>query len=182
MTHEETTDDLKSLSSEGMAAISGLVTEKINIENEIMGFEAQLKEAKAQLKALDEESIPSCMDEMGFDSLRLTSGASLTIKPFVQCSILKDNRDGAQEWLDEQGHGGIVKHEVVVPLPRGNEGDALATLILAVVYEASNITGQAKHSVHHSTLKAWAREMMENGSSIPDDFFSVFTGRKAYLK
>jgi hypothetical protein len=140
-------------------------------------LERQLSEAKQRHRELLERQIPDAMDAAGIDTLKLSNGKTVTVQPFLDCSIRADDREAAYRWLVENGHGGIVKREVTAQF-RAGDPDAVA---LADELRRRAMAVDLKESVHAQTLKKFAREFIATGGTLPE-MFSVYSGARATIK
>lgn len=163
LTGEEIADnDLESLSS--------LCKRQRELEVKIEQLEAERKKLSNEVEELSTKLIPDKMDQLGMSSLRLSDGTKVEIKPFYSCKIL----DGGLKWLDENGHGGIIKTIVERKFSR-QEREA------AVEFAKSNPGFDLVESVHHSTLGAFVREIYSHNESLPEQYFSVYQGSRTKL-
>lgn len=144
----------------------------------------QLQEARRSLATAQEEAgrraravedleqnvIPELMAELGLKSFKADCGLEVEVKTQVHCGITEVNRAAALRWLQENGHGGMVKHAVTVLLGDHEAAGALAS-DLQESFEAVKLKGD----VHPQTLKAWVTGRLEEGAEFPQELFSVFT-------
>lgn len=75
------------------------------------------KEHKERIRRLTEDDIPSLMTELGVTRIVLDSGEQIRIAREVEASIPKEDlvaRQRAFDWLEENGHGGLIKTTVNV--------------------------------------------------------------------
>lgn len=172
---------------EDIGEISKLSNALVEAQREVRAAEEELKNKKENLKRIQEEALPEAFSNIGLKELKLDSGAIVKIKEFVACSIKKETQDEAWAWLRAEGHGDIIKNNVVVNF--GKETDHLTSVFLDVVREwiatrneAKAIGCETKTSVHYQTLAKFTREMLEKGEILPDRLFSVYHGQKAEIK
>lgn len=162
--------DLKNISAAGIRML--ICQDKVSV------LEAQLKAAKEELRLLQEQELPGLMDAAGLKLFTLTSGAKFEVKDIVEGSIPKDNAEPAFDWLRKHGHAGLIKRTVSVPFSREEQERAQKLIALLV---KSKIAFEDKQQVHHSTLAAWAREMLKQGKPFPNDLLGLFIGRRAVI-
>ncbi len=142
----------------------------LQAQAEILSQEEVLKQCKMIERKINQEEIPALMEYLGFEKITLASGQVLSVKDAVQCSIPVDKRDGAYVWMDKHGHGDLIKTAVTAKFARGESEKAYnATKAL----DALGITSSLTESVHTGTLKAWAREELSQGHSLPANFFKI---------
>lgn len=138
-----------------------LLSMRANVER----IEKELTQAKADVRRVEQEDLPTLMQELGLEEFKLTSGETISVTPDVQCGISEERRAAAHRWLTEHGFGGLIKTEVVAKFGRDQHDAAVAC--------AEEIGGELVESVHASTLKAFVKEQMEAGNAIPFDLFGV---------
>jgi len=162
-----------------LAAISELGRQAILIEKDIEDLEATLAEKKEALRNLTDERIPDALKEIGMKSFEMDDGSEIEVKPFYSASIPADRRGEAYEWLRAHGFDDIIKNTVSVQFGRG-EDDAAGDLI-NVIRKQGLLPEQAE-KIESQTLKAWVREMVEQGTEFPTELFGAYTGLKAKIK
>jgi len=149
-----------------LATLSALVNEQVELEREIEDQEAELKARKEELKVLSTIKIPAKMDELGMTMLKTTDGHKVEIRPFYSCKIISPS---AFSWLDEHGHGGIIKTKIVREYLR-TDRDA------AVEYQKAHPEFKLDESIHHQTMGAFVKEMYSKNEFLPEDLFAVYQG------
>lgn len=138
---------------------------------EVKNCEHNLADAKEVERELSEDIIPNALRELGLDELKTSNGLKLTIAETVHARISKDDQAEAFEWLDQNGFGSLTKREVRIPFDR-SDADKAAALCeeLQSDFEAVNL----QQTIHPSTLRAFAREMVEDGEEFPRELFGVY--------
>jgi hypothetical protein len=162
-----------------LAAVSELGRQALLIEKDIEDLEATLAEKKEALRNLTDERIPDALREIGMKSFQMADGSEIEVKPFYSASIPADRRGEAYEWLRAHGFDDIIKNTVSVQFGRG-EDDAAGDLI-NVIRKQGLLPEQAE-KIESQTLKAWVREMVEQGTEFPTELFGAYTGLKAKIK
>lgn len=144
-----------------------------------------IKSAKAKLKALEEdqfklenESIPTLLEELNMKSVTLNTGTKVSVEEVYKAYISEENQADAFAWLRENGFDDIIKNDIVVTFGRGEEDNA------SELYQRLRDEGQApiqKSGVHHSTLKAFVKEQIQKGVDLPRDKFGVYVTNKVKI-
>lgn len=163
----------------GLKRVSQLAENMLELENQIKGLNDLAAELAEQHKKISEYDLPDAMTQAGMRKFTLTNGASVEVKPFYSGKINDDNRDKAFEWLRSNELGDLIKHELTVPLGRGNEDLAKEIKDFLVKVKAQYVD---KESVHHSTLNAFIKEQIEAGRAFPMETFNAYVGRRAKIK
>ena len=155
------------ISLDQMAALArALVDADASVEQ----AEVNLKDAKERARILREETIPSAMQEMGLEELKLDTGQKLSVKQDVYASIPSAQKDAAFQWLEDNGFGGLIKVEVAADFRKG-EADQAAELFKELQQRGLQVG--LDQSVHAQTLKAFLREQLAAGTNVPLDLFGA---------
>jgi len=162
-----------------LAGIAGLAKRAKTLEKELEELEAVMKERKDALRKLLEETIPAALQELGMKSFKMGDGSSIEVKPFYSASIPEARRAEAYEWLREHGFDDIIKNTVSVRFGRGE--DELCETLINLLREQSYPAEQSE-KIEPQTLKAWVREMTEQGNEFPTELFGAYIGQKATIK
>jgi len=158
--------------------LSALAQKARDLEHEINEDTVTLEEKKGQLDKIIKRFIPDIMQELGMSEFKLTDGAQVKIKESIAASISAENKPAAFAWLAEHNYDGIIKTKVISEFGKGeieNANKALAAIQLAG-FDAS-----LDQSIHPMTLKAFVKERLEAGESIPVDTFSIFELKEAKI-
>lgn len=154
-----------------LESLASLVQEQSDLEELIANAEAGLKQLKADLLRVSTQRIPEKMDAIGLASVTLKNGRKVTVTPFYNCKIKSND---AFKWLDENGHGGIIKTEVFKSFMRNEREQAIA-------WQQEHPDFGFKESVHHMTLTSFTKEIYSDGGTLPPEHFEVFQGAKAKI-
>jgi len=150
-----------------------------NLNQEIEKKEKDLKQRKKDLEHVSGEVIPTMMSEMGLSHLKLMDGSSVDVKPNYSANITIANREGAFNWLRNNGLGDIIKNEILVSFGRNEDNKAADYAALA---QERGFQPTQKLKVEPMTLKALVRERIESGKEMPTELFNVFVGNKTTIK
>ena len=74
------------------------------------------------------------------------------------------------DWLEDQGHGGLIKRTVSVAFNRDQENEAVK-LMDELSSEFSGVSQD--HKVESATIRAFIREQLEEGVDFPMDMFGA---------
>ena len=134
---------------------------------------------KQEHKQVSQTDIPEAMAEVGMSEFKLQDGDKVTVQPYYSASIPKDRINEALDWLRDNNHGDLIKNTVSVDFGRG-EDDRADTLRESL--QNTGLSYTDKTGVHSSTLRAFVREQVEAGKSLPLDLLGVFIGQKTTIK
>jgi hypothetical protein len=84
-----------------------------------------------------------------------------------------EKKSQALKWLEENGHAGLIKHDVKVSFAKG-EYDEADKLIKVLNKNFKNIPYDENSTVHSQTLKAFAKDQYKLGETLPEDLFNVY--------
>tara|TARA_R100001594_G_scaffold150529_1_gene212163 strand:+ start:945 stop:1481 length:537 start_codon:yes stop_codon:yes gene_type:complete len=165
--------------NEDLAGIAELAKMQELAQEVLADLENKLELAKAQLKTIQEVELPETMLALGLKSFTLSDGSKLEIKTFYRGNITKKNEAAAHAWLKENGHDDLIKNEVKCSFGKGEDEEAAE---LMKVIEDFGADYENKKSVHPSTLKAFVREQIEEGGTLPLDLLGVHIGQRSEIR
>jgi glutamyl/glutaminyl-tRNA synthetase len=163
--------------NEKLKALSEALIKMKKLESKITELSNELKIYTDIYNLIRSVTIPDIFDELGMRSFTLSDGTKAWVDRSFAASISKKNEEAAFNWLSENGHDGIIKHDVVVKV-KGEE--ELHRQIIAGLKKLE-ADYEDKQYIHPQSLKAFVREQMEKGSDIPQDVFGVFPVRVAKI-
>lgn len=160
--------------------ISVLAHLMVEAGRKVAAIEDELKKAQEEYRRIEQEDIPELMRECEVESMTLAGGWTISIEPDFHCGISEDRRERAHAWLDQNDFGGIIKTTVGIPFARDERAAAIkfADNLRKKLKDHDVILGE---SVHYQTLKAFLRERMAAGDSIPTTLFGILHYTKAKL-
>jgi hypothetical protein len=126
------------------------------------------------------------MDKAGIPNVTIDDGHSVytvSVKTSYNANIAatwdNERRKAAFDWLDRNGHGSLIKTEVVTNFPR-DERDEVANFIGYLDREGHSYL--KREGVHAGTLSSWLREMITSGRTPPLDVIGGYVERVAKIK
>jgi hypothetical protein len=153
-----------------LSELADLVTLMLLQEKEVERLDDELKAAKKALLETSMEKIPNLFDQVGLSEIRLSNGQVVTVKRQFAAHISQKNWPAALQWLRQNGHEAIVKHDVTVKLKKGEENQHRS---LVAQLNDGGYSYADRESVHPGTLKAFVTEQLESGADLPMDVFGV---------
>jgi hypothetical protein len=162
-----------------LAELSDLVSEHQDKSREIADFEDKIKELKAELRKIEENTLPDMMMQIGVEEITTTDGAVVSIKPLVTGSIPKKNEVEACKWLRENDHADIIIRKLSLSFSKGQDKAAQKVFDDLVKKGWAPISTE---TVNHMTLKSWAKECFEEGVELPIKLLGLYHGQKAQIK
>lgn len=155
-----------------LGELSKMINDMELLENQISDVKKTLNTLNEQHSLLSNVRIPDLFDEIGLSQVKLPDGSSVEIKRKYAATITAANAHACLKWLNEHGHGSLIKHDVAVSLKK-EEKEEYKELIKGLC--ELGVTFKDKKYVHHSTLAAFVKGMMESGDpDFPQDLFKVY--------
>ena len=151
----------------------------IEAQHEIEKQEEVLKQCKAVERKISQETIPTLMENLGFEKITLKTGQVGAVKDNIQVSIPAALKPKAYHWLEQNNHGDLIKSTVTAKFSRG-EADKASEAFNALIEVGAN--PNQIEAVHPGTLKAWAREELAIGHSLPEDLFKIHIVKMTTVK
>lgn len=181
MAEDSAIESKKSLSTDnaGLKTIAELAEKIQSQEQQIANTEEDLKKQKEELRNLQNEELPSLMQEIGFKKFELEDGSSVNIKEIYAGSISQANKEKAFNWLRQNKFDDIIKNTVTTAFGKGEDTAAKNFIDIA---EQAGYTPVQKTEVHPQTLKAFIKERVEGGDEFPMELFGAYIGYKAEIK
>lgn len=166
------------IADSALKALTTLAEQQIALTERIEKGMALLEKLNKELNTLSSLTIPDKMAELGMETFTLTSGHKVSVNPFYQCSIIKEEATKALDWLSTHGHEGVIKREISCPLQKGQK--ELADKIMKAM-DKLGVSPIKSETVHHATLKSLFRELTENGKTVPANLFNTFVGKQTKI-
>ena len=162
----------------GAENLSDLVLQLQKLEDEVKEDEERLKTKKQRIDKLSGIAIPEIMESMKLKTMKLSDGSGIEIREMYSATIPVANREGAFNWLRNNGLGDLIKNEITVSFGRNedNKASEYADLARGRGYQPSQ-----KLKVEPMTLKALFRERSENNQELPAEHFNLFKGNKTKI-
>lgn len=156
----------------------------IDQQSKIKQLEKELADANGELKILSEETIPSMMEELGVEEIKLKTGEVISTVMDVYASLASANTDpeqkaAAMSWLTDNGYGDIIKVKVNTSFER-EQHDAAMELFEKLSRDGYNVNFD--ESVHPATLKAFIKERLSAGDNIPMSLFNANQYNKTVVR
>lgn len=166
--------------------VAQLCQQLARAEQDVKAAEDALKAAKARVHELEEKALPALLAEIGTDHFRVPNGGpEVAMKKEVTASLpVKDpeRRRRGIAWLEQNGHGSIVKYQAVVDFAKGDEHTMKAFQALVAGWDRHEMVDcEVDKDVHHGTLTATVKEMLAEGVDFPRELLGFHERRVAKL-
>lgn len=161
-----------------LATISKMVKLLAKLDDDVATATEVLSRATAARVKVAEVDLPEALTTAGFSppTKMKIAGMDLKFETNYHASIPKAKQEAAFAWLEENGHGDMIKHEVKIKF--GKEEDSFfKKFVRDLMKRKKPVKAEIKDSVAPQTLGAFVREQISEGASIPMDLLGVFTRR-----
>lgn len=156
-----------------------LEAKKAELEKETKAINKELEAVRGGHQA--EGELPQAMQEAEMAEFKLENGAKITIEEqLVPPSMAKDSteREPMLRWVDEKGHGDVVKNSIIVLFPKGDKRADRVRMVL----KDEGLDYEDFATIHPSTLKALLKELMEAGEDVPTEDLGIRVFRQSKVK
>lgn len=164
---------------EDLRRIATLASEQVALEDGIEQAEQELGRMKARLDELRDKTLSDLLLQHGLSEIKLADGRRVKVNKMVFASIKADAKSAAHAWLEEHGHGALVRVVLVLDAGKGNSAK-IAKLRLAAAKAGVECRDQSV--VHPQTLKAFVAEQLDKGADVPADLFGVHVVNRTKIK
>ena len=174
MKKDSVIEEESTLPEDKLKALTYMVKRMQDVAKEIEKQNEVLEKLNKRYEELRCAHIPDLFDELNLSKITLSTGELVSVKREFLAHITEANKEKAFSWLNENGHGAIIKHDVTVKIKKGGEEqykDLISDIALFGLDYAD------KQYVHPGTLKAFVNEQMngaEDNGNIPQDVFGVY--------
>lgn len=176
------------VSDDGVKSLTELCESLQELERKQEEVESYLKDLKATIEDLSTNKIPDKLLELGVTELKLTNGAKVSTSKKYIASISKDPEKSKEafDWLIQNGHGAIIKKQLVIPYTFEDNEGTLPDNIKNAIEELKklDVTYIDDGTIAWQTLRAFVKEQLENNSDIefPKELFNVFIQNVTKIK
>lgn len=165
------------------SSLSKLLDLRDKLVEEYTKLEEATKKKASELLEMDTKTLPDELADLGVDAVVLKDGRKLTIKDFVSVKIPDESRSDAYQWIRENGHGDLIKHNFTVSMngsaQAADEGEING---VRAALKDRGVPFSEDENIHSSTLKAFVAEQLKAGKSFPSDAFKIYQGKIAHIK
>lgn len=173
-------DERRGIGDNLMKQLEALADRQESLESEVEQLEELLEKKKNELKIIADQEFPSLLSGLT-GSLRLSDGRTVELNEKIRASIAGSKAGPACEWLDEHGHGELVKREFVIKFNRDDEAWA-KKFQRDLDKRKKPLAYNVKRTVHPQTLQAWVKEQLQAGVDLPRETFGVYVQKTAKVK
>jgi len=169
--------------------VATLAQDHIALEKDITNLEVELAAKKLALKTLREVTLPLAMTELGMTEFKLVGGGMVQVKDLVAAAITEANKPAAHAWLNDNGHGDLIKRTITITFNR-DEAAWAAKFLRDLSQRKKPVRAELKETVNYQTLGAFVREQIAQAKAqnldphnlLPYETLGVFELRYAEVK
>jgi len=165
---------------EKLSKLTSICRRLVNKEREYSDYKSLASKSYEELKDIREKEIPDAMMSLNISKFVMDDGTEIAVKDELYASINESKRKEALEWLDNNGLGDIIKHDITISFARGEHEEAES--IKGVLQDNGQDSYLEKATVHPQTLKATFKDLRNKGEEIPDGLFNWYETPLAKVK
>lgn len=163
-----------------LQTISSVAQSMLEVDAKILELESQLQQLKEEKYSLETVVMPDLLLSAGVESFKMTSGAVVSLEEGMSLSVPKKNMAQICGWLRSHKHDDIIKHEIVVPVPKGKDSNKQVNEI-KMFLKSKKVEFSTEENVHSGTLKALLKEQRAKGVEINLSLFGAWEWKKAEI-
>ena len=166
-------------SAEETRSLARLIQDLEDAEIAVEVAEAELKARRITVQELKRNAIPELMAHMHMEEFS-NGDLSVKVKKGIFSSVTQERAAAVHKWLEENGHGGLIKREVSVPFAMNQAEQAAELRGLLDQKYPGNVKQQ--EWVETNSLNAFLRKQLEADVAIPLELFGAQEYREAKVE
>lgn len=177
-------DDYQKDKTVSLKTIQGHAVELRDYYLKKADLEQQLEQIKNKIQKIERDELPEMFTKAGVSSVTVEPTGNHPAfvaerKTAYNASIPEDKRQDAFQWLEDNGHGDLVKS--VIDITFGMQEHEKRLAVMKLLSDAG-IQFYNHESIHHMTLKAFVKREITAGRMIPMDLLGVFVFDEVKIK
>jgi len=177
--------DLDEIADAGMAPstdladIRALAIKQLELEANVARIEANLKDAKADLRRVQEGDLPDALRAAGIPSFTLDNGMTVSFSEDLRIAVPAVRKAAIIEVMREWGYAANVSNKLTVDLGKGNDNAAKA---LQTQAEEMGVKATVSEDIASGTIKKALKTRIKEGKSDDLAFFGAYDFTRATVK
>lgn len=163
-----------------LSALRQKADELKEFEDKLSQAEEEVGRLKDRVRQISQEELPDLMDEAEQTEVTTSSGDKIRMSVQVRANLSKAKAE-ALGWLEENGHGDLIKRQFVISFDRDDE-DWARQFSRDLAKRKKPLNTKVERTVHPSTLTSFVKGLLEEGVAFPQETFGVFRQRFAEVK
>lgn len=176
---DELAADGEAQASTNLADVAALARKQLELEAVVAKKEQELKDAKADLRKIQEGELPAALKAAGIPTFQLDNGMTVSYKEDLSVSVPKARKDAIIAKMKEWGYEANVSNTLTIDLGKGNDNAAKA---LQAQAEEMGVTATLAEDIPTGTVKKALRTRIDEGKNDDLAFFGAFSLTKATVK
>ena len=164
-----------------LGAVEAKGKELLALTRQISDDEALIAARKARKLEIEMFELPDLMKDAKITSITI-GNIPIEMESLIQASLPKENREKRRailDWMLKNGHGGIIRREITVPLPMGD--DAARMKILDALEGVADIVN-VDETVNPQSYLAMCRKLVKGDKPVPLEQLNIFVAQRAKIK
>jgi len=146
-----------------------------DLQQRLADLEDQSRRATAALNNLLRQELPDLFDQAGTSRVDIPAngnnpGFRATLQPYFNANIAagwsEEKRQRAFEWLEQHGHGDLIKTTVTIDFPR-EERAAAEAFVARFTEDNPDLNPAIRETVHKQTLTKWLKDQVQSNGTLP---------------
>ena len=176
---------LEELEADGEAAptnladVRALAQKQLQLEAEVAKAEQALKDAKAELRKIEQGELPAALKAAGMPSFTLENGMTVSYTEDMSVSVPKIRKDAIIEKMTEWGYGPNVSNTMTIDLGKGENN---FQSVLEATAKEMGLEAVTAKDIPTGTVKKVLKKRRAEGKSDDLTFFGAYEITKATVK
>lgn len=164
---------------DGLDRLSIMIDIRNDAAEDVNKLAEDLAAAQKKLRGMDENDLPTLMNELGFKIVTLEDGRTILIEKGLSASIAKKNKAEAAKWLVDNELSEIVSYDITINFsPEKKEQFETVRKEL----EDRDLYPDSAFNMHTGRVKAALKELDAQGVEFPEKLFGVYRWEQAKVK
>ena len=165
--------------STNLADVAALARKQLDLEAIVAKREQALKDAKADLRKIQEGELPAALKAAGIPTFQLDNGMTVSYTEDLSVSVPKARKAAVISKMKEWGFEANVSNVLTVDLGKGNSN---ALNVLKTSAEEMGVTATHQEDIPTGTVKKALKERIKEGKNDDLAFFGAYSLTKATVK
>lgn len=160
-------DEVAVPSEDGLARLRRLALKMLELESDIETAETVLEDLKKEFKTHSQTLVPTLMQELGLDEIKITGGSKIVVAKALHASLPQDPDPRHAVWmqyLTDSGNDALMKRQVIMNF--GKESTEYMKTLMTHLRDLDVVTHATiveKADIHNQTLLAFLRRELSDG-------------------
>ncbi len=166
-------EDTPEVKDNALTQIKETAEQQEAAEIKVEKAEQDLSFAKKELARIAEKIFPELLNDLEMTEDITVAGIRVQLIEKLRGNISVANKVEAFKWLNDSGHGHIIRRQIIIEFAKDEEKWA-EKFMRDCRQRKKQLNMTVKRNVHHTTLKSWCQEMLDKGKDLPLELLGVF--------